>query len=130
MSVITDYIAQQPEKPEAVRAHLTQMYHLIKGLLPDAYERLSYSMPAFSTTPQGTNIVYFAAAKKHLGFYPTASGVVHFTTELDAAGISWSKGAIQFPWDHALPIDLITDIVKFRRSEVETGPRKDTENEE
>jgi uncharacterized protein YdhG (YjbR/CyaY superfamily) len=115
MTIITDYINQQPE---AVRPRLTQMYTLLKSLLPDAYERLSYSMPAFSAQPDGKNIVYFAASKKHLGFYPTASGVAYATTALDEAGFKWSKGAMQFPYNRELPVDLITDIVEFRRAEV------------
>lgn len=116
MSVITDYIEQQP--PE-VRPHLTQMYTLTKGLLPTANERISYGMPTFW---QGKNIVHFAAFKNHLGFYPTASGVEHFASRLEAAGYKWSKGAIQFPYAAELPISLITDIVTFRHREVTGSP--------
>jgi uncharacterized protein YdhG (YjbR/CyaY superfamily) len=33
---------------------------------------------------------------------------------LEEKGYSYSKGAIQFPFDKPLPIKLIQDIVKFR----------------
>jgi uncharacterized protein YdhG (YjbR/CyaY superfamily) len=111
MTVITDYIEHQPA---ATQEKLTRMYTLIKVLLPDASERISYGMPTFW---QGHNIVHFAAFKNHIGFYPAPSGVEHFAAALTAGGYKWSKGAIQFPYAVDLPERLITEIVEFRRAE-------------
>ena len=69
-------------------------------------------MPAFNL--KGI-LVYFAAFKNHIGFYPTSSGVYAFKEEL--VGYKTSKGAIQFPVDEPLPLDLITRIVIFRMNE-------------
>ncbi len=60
-------------------------------------------------------LVYYAAYKNHIGFYPTASGIKNFTKEL--AGFETSKGAIRFPIDEPLPVTLIKKIVKFRVTE-------------
>ena len=54
----------------------------------------------------------FAAAKQHLGFYPTPSAIQRFSKELRP--FKTSKGAIQFPYTQELPLSLIQEIVKFR----------------
>jgi uncharacterized protein YdhG (YjbR/CyaY superfamily) len=71
-------------------------------------------MPCFS---MNQNIVYFAAFKNHIGFYPTASGVSAFESEL--VGLKFSKGAIQFPLDKPIPKELIQKIVLFRLTEIQ-----------
>ena len=60
-------------------------------------------------------LVYFAAYKNHIGFYPTASGIAAFKKEL--AIYKTSTGAVQFPIDAKIPLDLITKIVKYRVKE-------------
>jgi uncharacterized protein YdhG (YjbR/CyaY superfamily) len=69
-------------------------------------------MPAF--TLHG-NLVYFAMCKKHIGFYPTASGIEAFKNEL--SDYKGAKGSVQFPIDKPLPYELISEIVKFRVGE-------------
>ena len=60
-------------------------------------------------------LVYFGAFSKHIGFYPTASGIEKFKEEISR--YKNSKGAVQFPVDEPLPFDLIKKIVKFRVEE-------------
>jgi uncharacterized protein YdhG (YjbR/CyaY superfamily) len=69
-------------------------------------------MPAFSLNGI---LVYFAAYKKHIGFYPTASGIQAFMKELSV--YKGAKGSVQFPIDRPLPLALISKIVKFRVAE-------------
>jgi uncharacterized protein YdhG (YjbR/CyaY superfamily) len=69
-------------------------------------------MPAFFLNGV---LVYFAAYKNHIGFYPTASGIAKFREELSA--YKSSKGAVQFSIDKPLPLELITRIVKLRLKE-------------
>lgn len=66
-------------------------------------------MPAYK---QNGVLVYFAAHKNHIGFYPTALPIKVFADELTA--YKCSKGAIQFPIDKPLPSDLIAKMVKFK----------------
>ena len=56
--------------------------------------------------------MHFAAYKKHIGFYPTPSGINAYKDELSE--YKSSKGAVQFPLDKPLPHELIREIVKFR----------------
>ncbi len=95
--------------PEDIQGKLTELRETIKKAAPGAEEKISYQMPAF--TLNGI-LVYFAAQTRHIGFYPTSSGVKAFIKEL--GNYKTSKGAIQFPLDKTLPLELIARIVKFR----------------
>jgi len=98
--------------PPEIQAKLQQMREILQQALPEAEEVISYHMPAFKTTEM---LVYYAAAKSHLGFYPTSSGVINFKEEL--ASYVTSKGAIQFPYGDDLPEQLIFAIAQFRALE-------------
>ena len=106
---IDEYIATAPEN---VRATLERLRLTIKKAVPKAEEVISYQMPAFKYHGM---LVYFAAFKNHIGFYPTSTGIKAFQKEF--ASYKWSKGAVQFPIDEPLPLGLITRIVKFRAKE-------------
>lgn len=99
--------------PQQTQDMLREMYVVIKAVLPEAQEKISYGMPCFSLKQ---NVVYFAAFKNHIGFYPTASGVKAFESEL--VGLKFSKGAIQFPLDKPVPKEMIQKIVLFRLDEM------------
>jgi uncharacterized protein YdhG (YjbR/CyaY superfamily) len=104
--------------PEPVQKKLRKLRKEIKSLVPKAEEKISYQMPAFF---QNGVIVYFAAFSKHIGLYPTSSGIAAFKSKLSK--YKFSKGAIRFPIDEPLPFNLIKRIVKFRVAE-NTGKRK------
>ena len=106
---IDDYIAAQPE---SIRATLEKLRQTISKPAPKSKEVISYGMPAFRLH---SVLVYFAAYKKHIGFYPTSSGINVFKKEI--ARYKNSKGAVQFPIDQPLPFSLISKIVKFRLKE-------------
>ena len=95
--------------PLEVQSKLRQIQETLRAVLPGAKEVISYHMPAFKTTEV---LVYYAAAKNHLGYYPTNSGVEEFKKELEE--YVTSKGAIQFPYDKELPLELIAQIAQFR----------------
>lgn len=95
-----------------IAGKLQQMREAIHQAAPKAAEVISYGMPAFK---QNKVLVYFAANKNHIGFYPTAAPIVFFKKELER--YTTSKGAIQFPLEEPLPIALIKKIVKYRLEE-------------
>jgi uncharacterized protein YdhG (YjbR/CyaY superfamily) len=103
--------------PRSVQVKLRAMRAAIREAAPEAVEKISYGMPCFFLRG---NLVYFAAFSRHIGFYPTASGVAHFQKEI--SGYRSSKGAIQIPLDEPLPIDLIQKITRFRVKENSTKP--------
>jgi uncharacterized protein YdhG (YjbR/CyaY superfamily) len=108
-SSIPAYITDQPKEKQAV---LREMYKLVQSAAPAATEAIKYGMPAFV----GKNdIVYFAAMKGHLGFYPTPSAITQFAAELSR--FSTAKGCVRIPYGVPLPTSLITKMVKFRVKE-------------
>ncbi len=109
---IDAYIAQFPKQ---VQAALQKIRKTIKAAAPQAEEVISYQMPAFKY--HGV-LVYFAAWKNHIGFYPVTSVITAFKDELKHYLVS--KGTIQFPLDTPLPLALISNIVKYRVVENET----------
>lgn len=106
---IDDYILQFPPEVQEI---LETLRKVIKEFAPDATEKISYQMPTF--TLHG-NLVHFAAYKKHIGFYPTSSGIAAFQQEL--LEYKGAKGSVQFPLDKPIPYELISKIVKFRVAE-------------
>jgi len=106
---IDEYIATFPEEIQKI---LEELRATIKASAPDAEEKISYQMPAFFLKG---NLVYFAAFKNHIGFYPRSSGIQAFKHELSI--YKGSKGTVQFPIEKPLPLELISKIVKFRVAE-------------
>ena len=98
--------------PPATQVLLGKMRALIKEAAPTAIEVISYNMPAIK---MNQILVYYAAYKEHIGFYPTSSPIRFFKAEL--TGYKTSKGAIQFPLNKKLPSRLIKKIVQFRVKE-------------
>lgn len=74
-------------------------------------ERISYRMPAFFL---GGVLVYFAAFKKHIGFYPP---VRDESLKQLLSKYSGPKGNLQFPLSEPIPHALIARIVKTRIKE-------------
>ncbi len=106
---IDQYIAQQSE---AVQQLLERIRQTVKAAAPEAVESISYQMPAFKY--HGA-LVYFAAYKNHIGFYPTGSGIKAFQKEISV--YKNSKGAVQFSLDQPIPYGLITKMVHFKLKE-------------
>jgi len=106
---IDEYIAGFPKEVQEI---LEKIRLTIRNAAPEAEERISYQIPTF--TFKG-NLVHFAAFKKHIGLYPTPSGIEKFKNELSA--YEGAKGSVQFPLDKPIPYELISEIVKFRVKE-------------
>lgn len=106
---IDEYISVFPKQTQRL---MQKLRLAIRKAAPKAMEVISYGMPAFS---QEGMLVYFAAYKSHIGFYPTGSGINAFKNEI--RGFKHSKGAVQFPLDKELPLDLVRRMVKFKLEE-------------
>ncbi len=105
---VDEYLARQPED---IRPELEQMRGILRRALPDAEERISWSMP---TLWQGHNLIHFAAAKHHIGLYPGDAAVRHFksirgmlpsvTSRMSwTADMSQAKAASGFPTAQSMP---------------------------
>jgi uncharacterized protein YdhG (YjbR/CyaY superfamily) len=108
-TTIDEYIAGFPADVQRI---LQQIRSIIRTAAPDAEETIKYRTATFVLNE---NLVHFAAFEKHIGFYPTPSGIENFEDEL--AAYHHAKGSIQFPLDKPIPFGLIRRIVKFRVKE-------------
>ena len=107
---VDEYISQFSPGLQEI---LQTLRKTIQTAAPDAQEKISWGMPAYVLNGY---LVFFAAHKHHIGFYPAGtSGIEAFKREL--AEYKSSKGAVQFPLDQPLPFELISKIVKFRVDE-------------
>lgn len=102
---IEEYILSQPEETQP---YLRQVNEAIKASIPEATEKISWSMPAYW---KKHNLIQFAAAKKHIGLYPGPEAVAAFASRLTE--YKTSKGTIQLPYTKPLPLELIAEIAKW-----------------
>ncbi len=107
---IDQYIRQFDEDRQVV---LQKIRDIILKNAPEAEERIRYGIPTFYFKE---NLVHFASFKKHIGFYPTPSGISEFSKELSS--YKTAKGSVQFPLNRPVPYDLIERIVRFRVEEI------------
>ena len=108
---IDNYIKEFPVERQEI---LNKVRKVIQEALPDAKECIKYGMPTYF---QKENLVHFASAKNHIGFYPTPSAIIKFKDKLKE--YKTSKGAIQFPISDPIPYGLIREISLWRLQEVE-----------
>ncbi len=101
-ATIEEYIERQPEQ---VQPYLRQINGALRLALPNAVEKISWSMPTYW---KRHNLIQFAAFRKHIGLYPGPEAVEAFADRLK--GYEISKGAIRLPYDKPLPLELIAEI--------------------
>ena len=103
---IDEYIAACPPGSQA---YLQEIRKLIRTLVPDAKERISYQIAAFERN--GKNIIHFAGWKKHVSLYPVPAGSEAFERQI--AKYVDGKGTVKFALDEPLPLKLIERVVKL-----------------
>ena len=108
-STVEEYIALHPAP---IRKGLALIRKTIKTAAPGAEEMISYQMPAYKLNGV---LVFFSAAKNHFGFYPTSRPIIAFREKLKS--FETSKGVIRLPLDKPIPVNLITEIVKWKGKE-------------
>ena len=115
-NTVDEYIAAQAPQ---VQPRLREMRDIVRGVLPQASEVISYGMPTYRF-PGGS--VHFGAARNHCALYGTAMD--DYSDEL--RGYDTSKGTLRFPLDKPIPRELVEKLVlgKVRRCRgTVTGPR-------
>jgi uncharacterized protein YdhG (YjbR/CyaY superfamily) len=110
-----------PNAPETIDAYIAglpeasrQIIGTIRGMVataaPDGSEGIKYGMP--TSTLNGTNIIYYAAWKKHIGLYPIYPGPPEFETAI--AAYRDKKDTVRFPLNQPIPYAVIDLILSQR----------------
>lgn len=105
-ATVDAYIAAFPPDVQAV---LQQVRQAVRAAVPVAEETISYQIPAYK---QAGILVYFAAFKNHIGFYPPVSGDP--ALEAAVAPYAGEKGNLRFPLAEPVPLELIGRITRYR----------------
>ncbi|MEZ5925181.1 MAG: DUF1801 domain-containing protein [Hyphomicrobiaceae bacterium] len=115
---IDAYLAAQPDR---VRVVLERLRTIIRSVLPDAEEAISYQIPVFKI--DGRAVIYLAGWTAHVALYPATGRVA---TELadEIAPYKASKGTLRFPLDKPVPARLVSKIVKLRAEEARAAARQ------
>lgn len=103
-----------------VLQRLTTLRTLVRECVPEAEEGFWYGMPGYKS--HGKPLLYFAAFKNHIGLYATPSGHTEFAERLK--DYKQGKGSVQFPHNRELPLDLIRQMIEFRRAENSQNPKR------
>ena len=110
MNQIEKYIQQfEPE----IQEKLNVLRQLFFEVLPNTEESIRYKMPAYKV---GKHHLYFAAYKKHIGFYPVY-GLTEIEDKVSEYRAINTKDSLHFSHDRPLPIELIKEIIR-RKSEL------------
>lgn len=96
--------------PPDVQEILELLRQTVKEEVPQAEETIKYAMPTYVFHG---NLVYFAAWKKHVSFYPITREMEQSVPELANYKTS-GKGTVQFPYSQPLPLDLIRTLIAIR----------------
>src|SRR5580658_198668 len=103
---IDEYIASFPPDVQEI---LERIRLTVRNAAPQAQEAISYKIPAFRLNGV---LVYFAAFKKHIGFYPPVRGDAKLARA--ASPYAGEKGNLRFPFDRRIPYELIATLVRLR----------------
>jgi len=113
MSPVDEYLAAvaPPQRNELLR-----IQKLITTLVPEARQKISYGMPAF--TYKGKYLIAYGAFKNHLSLFPGAEpvGILKETLKGNITG----KGTIQFTPDQPLSDEVIQEIVHLSMARVDS----------
>jgi uncharacterized protein YdhG (YjbR/CyaY superfamily) len=107
VSKVDEYVGALPA---GQREQFQRVQAIVKRLVPEAEEAISYGIPTFKY--RGKYLIYFAAYKNHMSIYPTA-GAIEPT--------KGTKGTFQFTEKTPVPEDLIVKLVCIRRDQIESN---------
>ena len=90
--------------PIRIKAHSTPVP------LPAARSLLACCHHAFTV---GKHHLYFAAYKKHIGFYPVY-GLPEIEEQITPYRAKGTKDSLHFPRNKPLPVELIKEIIRLK----------------
>ncbi len=103
-TTVEEYVASLPED---VRPVVDEIRRVVRRVVPDVGETISYQMPTFVL--DGLPLVHVAAWKHHLGLYPLPpmdAGLAALVEPYRGA-----KDAMRLRYDRPIPVDLVARVV-------------------
>lgn len=101
----------------ARRAELERIRALVRQLVPEVEETMSYGMPTLMYKNRA--LVYFTASKKHMSFYPSSWAIRELGDQL--TDYRTTEHSVHFTLATPLADDLISDLVRVHRREIDAA---------
>lgn len=95
--------------PKETQAILEEIRKLVKKMVPEATEKISYNIPSFQL--DGKYLIYYAAYKRHIGVYPIPAGSKAFEERITP--YVHGRGTLRFDLEKPIPYDLIEEVIKY-----------------
>ena len=102
--------------PAESRAMLEEIRRVVREIVPDATETISYRLPTFRHG--GRPLVAYGATKSHCALYLLSTTVIPAHRD-ELASHDASGGTVRFPPGQALPATLVERLVRARLAENE-----------
>lgn len=115
MSAVDEYLERSATKSQKI--HLEHIRQVVRALVPEAEERISYGLPTF--TYQGRPLLHYGAFKNHMSIFPTAAPLAALQSKLRQ--YTTSKGTIQFTEDNPVSDELLRALVQQRKQAIDTS---------
>lgn len=100
---------------------MTAIRNLIHEVVPEVEETISYQIPCFKYKGY---LIYYCAFPKHITVSSPWSEAFLQHFEADLKNYKVSKSVIQLPNKDLLPLDLIRQVIAFRKKENEEKSKK------
>lgn len=115
MGTVDEFVTGLPAAEARAFAHVRS---LAEAVAPGTEQGTSYGLPTLKY--RGRPLLGFATGKAHLSIFPFSPAVVDAVRHrLD--GYSLAKGTIRFTTDTPLPDDVVTDVARLRRDEIDAA---------
>lgn len=110
---VEEYIGQFEGE---ARIGLEVLRELVRTEVPDVQEGIMYVLIGYKNNNKP--LVYFGGFNSHIGVYDTPN--THENFKDDLAKYKQGKGSVQFPLDQPLPINLIKQMLLYRKKLLDT----------
>ncbi|MCR2763940.1 DUF1801 domain-containing protein [Microbacterium sp. zg.B48] len=116
MGTVDDYLSGLDDADRDAIAHV---YAIAREVVPDAEQGKGYGMPAL--VYRGKPLISVMRARRHIGVYPfspeAVTGVAGAVEQVEESGLD--KGTIRFQPDHPLPDEVVRELVRRRRDQID-----------
>ncbi len=106
--------------PAELQDRMQAIRKIIHEVVPEVEETISYQIPCFKYKGY---LIYYSAYAKHISLSHPFSAALLERFETELKGYKVSKSAIQIPNDKELPVELIRNLIQFRKEENEAKPK-------
>lgn len=111
-TAVDNYLAAAPQPH---RHTLTLLREMLRVILPQAEEVISYGVPTFKV--DGKGVAGFAYYKSHCSYFPM-SGTVLKSMATVLESYEQTKGSLHFAIDQPLPESVVRKLVEVRLGEI------------